>query len=668
MNPAISRPFPRVALLVALLMVAAPFASAAFPVEETTIAKIQAAIVARKLTATELVKLYLARIKAYNGQSVEMPQGLLGPIKTIPHAGQLNALCTINLRPATRRAWGFDDHHARSLTDLVDDNPAMPDALEVAAKLDAEFAETGKLTGPLHGVVIAIKDQYDTFDLRTTAGGDVAYANDRPPRDAEFAKRLRAAGAIVIGKSNLGEYASAIPRSSFGGVFSNPYDTERSPMGSSAGSAAAVAANLVTCAIGEETGTSIRGPAAYNNLVGIAGTQELVSRDGMIGAGMSTRCGPICRTVEDAARILTVIAGYDPKDELTAFAVGRLPDKPYETFAHAQSLKGLRIGVVREYMDKTKFTKADEENIDIVDRAIADLKKLGAEIVEPGPEGLFTPYVMRYYPQLYNAGFAKKYPAQFPVDAAGKPATDHISTLVDMALDPSLVPATLTIRDLGQPGATGEGKFMMTRYLRQRGDAEIKSPEDLLTKAKFFDDPSFGNRRVGTENQSKSRVYDSAERAQRRFAVQQIILAGMAELKLDAVVYPSNNIPPPKLGEPEEPDVNGRPLVWRFLGAQGFPAISVPAGFTTVVYDRVPDPTQPPPPAPTDGVPGGGAGGPPRIGTRLVGPILAKLPVGLDILGRPFTEPLLIRIASAYEAATKHRTPPPDFGPLANAK
>src|ERR1035437_2670729 len=248
MNPAISRPFPRVALLVALLMVVAPFASAAFPVEETTIAKIQAAIVAKKLTATELVKLYLARIKAYNGQSVEMPQGLLGPIKTIPHAGQLNALCTINLRPATRRAWGFDDHHARSLTDLVDDNPAMPDALEVAAKLDAEFAKTGKLTGLLHGVVIAIKDQYDTFDLRTTAGGDVAYANDRPPRDAEFARRLRAAGAIVIGKSNLGEYASAIPRSSFGGVFSNPYDTERSPMGSSAGSAAAVAANLVTCA------------------------------------------------------------------------------------------------------------------------------------------------------------------------------------------------------------------------------------------------------------------------------------------------------------------------------------------------------------------------------------------------------------------------------------
>src|SRR4029077_6964002 len=165
----------------------------------------------------------------------EETAGFLGPVKTIPHAKGINALMTLNLRPATRKAFGFDDRKARSMTDAADNDPAMPDALEVAAKLDAEFAKTGKLSGPLHGVVMAIKDQYDTFDLRTTSGADVAYANDRPPRDAEFVKRLRAAGAIILAKSNLGEYASGIPRSTFGGVFSNPYDTERSPMGSSSG-------------------------------------------------------------------------------------------------------------------------------------------------------------------------------------------------------------------------------------------------------------------------------------------------------------------------------------------------------------------------------------------------------------------------------------------------
>ena len=165
---------------------------------------IQQAILGRQITATELVTRYLERIKAYNGTCVNEPNGILGPISTIPHAGKLNALMTLNLRPATRLAWGFDSRKARSQTDLVDDDPNMPDALEVAASLDAQFAKTGKLVGPLHGVVLAIKDQYNTFDMRTTAGADAFYANDRPPRDATFIKRLRAAGAILIAKVEHG--------------------------------------------------------------------------------------------------------------------------------------------------------------------------------------------------------------------------------------------------------------------------------------------------------------------------------------------------------------------------------------------------------------------------------------------------------------------------------
>jgi hypothetical protein len=166
-------------------------AKAKFVLEEASIASIQKAILAHELTSVELVNRYLTRIKAYNGTAVKEPDGILGVIETIPHAGKINSLGTLNLRPAKLKEWGFPAKMARSLTDPVDADPALPDALEVAAAQDAYFAKTGKLIGPLHGVVMAIKDQYDTADLRTTAGADVPYANDRPPADATFVKRLR---------------------------------------------------------------------------------------------------------------------------------------------------------------------------------------------------------------------------------------------------------------------------------------------------------------------------------------------------------------------------------------------------------------------------------------------------------------------------------------------
>ena len=194
--------------------------------------------------------------------------------------------------------------------------------------------------------------------MRSTSGADAFYADDRAPDDATFVTRLRAAGAIILAKANLAEYANGGARSSFGGTFCNPYDTERSPSNSSAGSGSSVAANLVTCAIAEETGSSIRGPARANNAVGIAPTQELISRDGMIQPGINTRVGPICRNVRDAAKILSAYAGYDAKDELTVFSVGRMPPMPYEAYAAETRLDGVRIGVVRELFDKTMLTPA----------------------------------------------------------------------------------------------------------------------------------------------------------------------------------------------------------------------------------------------------------------------------------------------------------------------
>ncbi len=649
---------------------AAVTAKSEFHIEEATIAGIQQAILAKQLTTTEVVKLYLARIKAFNGPGVEEPEGLLGPIKTIPHAKGINALMTLNLRPATRVAMGFDDRKARSMTDLADNDPNMPDALEVAATLDAEFARTGKLSGPLHGVVMAIKDQYDTFDLRTTSGADAFYANDRPPHDATSVQKLRDAGAIILANANMGEYAAGW-RSSFGGTEVNPYDTERQPGGSSGGSATSVAANFVTASIAEETTPSVRAPARMNNVVGISPTQELVSRHGMMNTGINTRVGPIARTVEDAARILTVISGYDPKDEMTAFAVGRTSEQPYENFTHATDLKGLRIGVVREYMDKSLFTKADEQSIDLADRAIEDLKKLGATIVEPPPEGLFTSYIRRYNPMLSNSTWTKLFPELFPVDAEGKPTSDHLATLVDLAFDPSKVPGKVTIRDFTGAQAVGESRYGYNVYLRERGDANIKSLDDLIAKARFFKDAGVETKKNTLITANKPTTLETASRLQRRYAVQQIVLMCFSELKLDAVVYPTGNIPLGKLGDPNEPTVNGRGTTWTFLGTQEFPAITVPAGFTTEVWDRKKDPNAPEVAAAPSagraaaGGDGGEGGGAATVPTILVGPVPAKIPVGVDFLGRPFSEPVLLKIAAAYEAATHHRMPPPDFGPLA---
>ena len=624
---------------------AQPQSSTRFHLQEASIADIQRAIMAEKITTTSLVELYLRRIKTYNNTCVSQPMGILGSITTIPHAKQINALSTLNLRPATRKTWGFEERKARSMTDMDDNNPNMPDALEVAAAQDRQFKQTGKLVGPLQGVVMAIKDQYDTFDMRTTSGADAQYANDRPPEDATFVRRLRDAGAIILAKANLAEYATDGARSSFGGTFCNPYDTEREPGMSSAGSAASVAANLVTCAIGEETVVSIRWPASVNSLVGLAPTEELVSRKGMIGAGLSMRTGPICRKVQDAARILDVIAGYDPRDELTAYSIGRKPAQAYLTSAAARRLDGIRIGVIREYMAKKLFSKADEESIDIVERAIGDLRKLGATIVDPGPEGeLFHACIARYAPELANSALARQYPDLFPVDAAGRPQSDQLATLLALDADPARVPPSLSLRSLRTPAVEGEDKYMMNTYLRGRGDANIKTNADLISKARFYDDPNFPDRRQGRQAAERATALDTSARLQTRFAFQNLLLQCMQEQRLDALVSPMSTVPPRKLTAPREPNANGRlPIGWSFIGQQGFPAITVPAGFTTEIWDRV----------------GDGNGG-----TRLVGPLKANLPVGVDFIARPFDEAMLFRIASAFEAETRHRRPPPDFGPV----
>ena len=185
---------------------------------------------------------------------------------------------------------------------------------------------------------------------------------------------------------------------------------------------------------------------------------------------------------------------------------------------------------------------------------------------------------------------------------------------------------------------------MMNRYLRERGDANIKTSADLISKARFYEDPNFPDRKQARQVAERATVLDTSVRLQTRFALQNLLLQCMQEQRLDALVSPMSTVPPRKLTAPREPNANGRsPIGWSLIGQQGFPAITVPAGFTTEIWDRVRD--------------GNG-------GTRLVGPLKANLPVGVDFIARPFDEAMLFRIASAFEAATRHRKPPPDFGPV----
>ena len=214
-------------------------------------------------------------------------------------------------------------------------------------------------------------------------------------------------------------------------------------------------------------------------------------------------------------------------------------------------------------------------------------------------------------------------------------------------MDGTSFPDGPSIRGLTADRTTGESRYVLEMYLQERGDKSISNVSELIAKSNFFTDvrkeSGFSDKKRALEERLKDKTLDLGSRLQQRFALQQIALQCMGQMQLDAVTYPTSNIPAAKLGAPTEPTVNGRPSnAWTLLGANGFPAITVPAGFTTVMYDRVPD----------------------GEGTKLADAVPAKLPVGIDFIAKPFDEPTLFRIAAAYTAATKHRTSPAGFGPL----
>ena len=648
-----------------------------FRVEEATIAGVHRAFRAKKLTATELVQFYLARIRAYNGVcvrgDVDPATGLqLGDITPIPNAGQLNAFITLNLKEEKRVALGFPEKLKRTHTGHND--AKYPDALDRARELDRYLARTGKFAGPLHGIPIAIKDNYDTFDMRTTAAAAAEYADDRPPDDATMVARLRAAGAILLGKTNMDEYAPAgIARSAFGGQTCNPYDTRRIPGGSSGGSAAAVAANLAMCALGTDTSGSVRFPSSCCSLVGLVATQGLVSRDGIVPLSFTRdRGGPICRTVEDAAILLEVLAGYDPKDPVTADCAAR-PKISYARHAGGKSLRGKRLGVLRDLM--IEASRADRENIRVANQAIAAMKKADATIVDPVN---VDKAVADLFPYLEPGWLKRNFPTAFP--ASAKP----IDGIVSMALDRKLIPSGargVNLRMLAAQPRGNEAHYAINRYLRERGDAKFKNLEDMLAMPMFSG--SLENlKRAFSDDAETLDTPAQMDHLVRMQTLGQIILQVMAENNLDALVYAYTTIPPhiiltnrlaktvetrtePRILKagtvmsdptlvPGEPVLKSDLDTYRGSGSSfavnlspetGFPAIVVPAGFTREVYDRVPDDSDP-------------------NGSRLEGPKQVELPVALEFLSRPFEEATLFEIASAFESLTRRRRPPPGFGPI----
>jgi Asp-tRNA(Asn)/Glu-tRNA(Gln) amidotransferase A subunit family amidase len=478
-------------------------------IEEATLAQLQSAMASGALTSRALTQDYLDRIARYDKA---------GP--------KLNAFLLVN-----------------------------PRALEEADALDKERAAKGP-RGPLHGIPVVLKDNMNTKDMPTT-GGSTAFAGAQPQSDAFIVARLREAGALFIGKGNLHELARAgTTVSSLGGQTLNPYDLTRTPGGSSGGPAVAVAANMATVSLGSDTVNSIRSPASACDLVGLRPSRGLVSRSGIIPAALTQDvAGPITRTVADAAAVLEVIQGYDPKDDTTEIIKGKeLPR--YGGSLDKNGLRGARIGILRSFFGQ----KAEHAEVNrVVDAAIARMKELGAEPVE-----LSAPLDVD---QLIKTMDVQKWESKTQIDA--------------------------WLRDLG-PGApaihtfdawVASGKFDKTLEKGLRDAQPFDHPEQ---------DPEY-RERIGP----------------RKAALVQQLQSLLDDNKLDAIVYPHQKRLVVPIGESQS-DRNG------FLASiTGFPAIVVPAGFSS--------------------------GG---------------VPIGVELLGRAFAEPTLIKLTYAYEQGTRNRRPP----------
>ena len=621
-----------------------------------------------------------------------------GMVVGMEDAGQLNALSTLNLRGERSVTCQAECDAHPSDGALPAHCPAacaafrrQPDALERAAELDALYGRNPDLDRmPMYCAAISFKDVFDTTDMRSTSGADTAYAMDAAPRDSTVVAELRAKGAIVYGKANLSEYnagggnpggaaarsrtfGAGIARSTWAGPSCNVYDTAREPGGSSSGSAVSVGANLATCSICEETGGSCRQPAWRNGVVGLVTTKGLVPYGGATGVEPYLDRGGInCRTVEDAARVLDALRHsgrgfHDPRDIYAALPRALVSEAPYASFvvdaetAGARPLAGVRIGVVREYM--VKHTDNDAAMSDLVNREILRVLRdeLGAEIVESSDPAYPDDPSIPNMAYDFHRAIAEILPVHMPElvqarDASGAyrfavPGHDVTSRdyLVRAAEGAAPLSPGLNLRSINNSPRTLSLSFHLAQYLMRRGDAAVTDWASLNANSKYFSE----RRAVAMRNWENARNIRSAgitRRVKMREVMRLVLLNVLHRNDIDVLVNPTITVPPVRIGYAGEPSVNDRPT-GRFPTSAnlGIPEITVPAGFNRIVYDP-------------EYVLNENRDGYDNVTGRRRTVLDAPLPVGISFWAGPGDEPIVLRVASAYEAATKHRRPPPDFG------
>jgi amidase len=458
-----------------------------FEVTGATIAQTQAAIREGRTTCRAIVENYLARIQAYDQKPLG-PDGL-----------RLNAIVLVN-----------------------------PNALAEADACDRNFAATHKLL-PLSGIVMLIKDNYDTAGLQTT-GGSLAMKGFVPEHDATMVAKLRAAGAIILAKTNMAEWAFSpyLTASSIAGITRNPDDLTRVPAGSSGGTAAGVAASLGESGLGTDTGNSIRGPSSHNDLVGIRPTIGLTSRSGIVPLFAHNDVGgPMARTVADAAALLSVVAGPDPADPDLAAAAEQFPrlvphsaSVDYTQFLDRHGLKGARIGVFRQYFDTPK---TDPEVKAVTEQALKTLQQEGATLVDP--------FTLPDYEAMEKTLWCGDFEGDLNAYLANHPNAPY--------------------HDLKSIVASG----LYLPYIEEeiKGSAAPPQKDDRRTPCPdVYHDPP-------------------------KIAFRNALLAAMAREHLDAIVYPTWSNAPRKVGDTDSPAGDNSQV----LSPQtGFPAITVPMGFT----------------------------------------------------------------------------------------
>ncbi len=450
--------------------------------DDATVQELEAAMASGALTSEKLVELCLARIQAYDGQ---------GP--------KLHAVMQLNAK-----------------------------ALEQARALDAE-RKAGKVRSGLHGIPVVLKDNYDTADMPTT-GGSLVLEGSIPPKDAFLVKKLRDAGAIILAKVNMSEFASGAAKSSLGGQSLNPHDLTRTPSGSSGGTGVSIAAGYAPLGMGTDTGGSIRGPSTSNGVVGLKPTHGLLSRSGIIPLALTYDTGgPLTRNVSDVAVMLNVMVGEDATDAATKKSAGKT-EKDYTKTLNPTALKGARIGIARDFM-------GDDADVDwVVEAAIVNMKKAGATVVDVR----YPKWLLSVRQDLYDAVRFPEFSAQIG---------DYLKTL-GPKYPKSLAEMIDRTNQLQSTRADGAGPNTV-RWLLFKRELESGTLQDVKYRAVI--DHGLPMARQGVEGV-------------------------IAEAKVDAIIYPTASRRTAPIVAPAAPPGTGGGT--NLANLTGFPDLIVPAGFT----------------------------------------------------------------------------------------